>query len=151
MTEEPALPPAGEPGSPSFQAPTPSDPSEMSVIEHLDELRWRLIKAGGAVAVGSVGVFCVNNQVIHLLERPLDPSYGILHVASAGPVQLIFTSPAEYFLAVVKVALLGGLYLALPVVLYQGLAFVAPGLTPGERRWAIPAVIGAALRLGAGE
>jgi sec-independent protein translocase protein TatC len=119
--------------------------AEMSIIDHLEELRWRIFKSVGAVAVTSSVVFCVNGQVIHILERPLDASKNLLHVATVAPVQLIFTSPAEYFIAVVKVALMGGLYLALPVLLYQVLAFVAPGLTPGERRWAIPTVIGSFL------
>lgn len=123
-----------------------SDPfagPEMTVIEHLEELRWRIIKSVGSVAGGTVLAFFISGQIVHVLERPLDPTQNLLHTTSTQQVQLIFTSPAEYFLAVCKIALLGGLYLALPVILYQALAFVAPGLTPKERRWAIPTVMGA--------
>jgi sec-independent protein translocase protein TatC len=116
---------------------------EMSVFEHLEELRWRIIKSLAAVTVASAGVFVFNNPVIHALERPLHPEYNVLGGGTGAPVKLIFTSPGEYFMAVIKVALLGGLYLALPVILYQILAFVSPGLLPSERRWAVPIVIGA--------
>jgi sec-independent protein translocase protein TatC len=117
----------------------------MSVIEHLEELRWRIIKSLGALTLGTVGVFAVNNPIIHILERPLDASKNLFQAGTAAPVQLIFTSPAEYFVAVCKVSILGGLYLALPVILYQALAFVTPGLTPKERRWAVPTVVGSFL------
>ncbi|MDB5096364.1 MAG: preprotein translocase subunit TatC [Cyanobacteria bacterium RYN_339] len=114
----------------------------MSVIEHLEELRWRIIKSLSALTVGTIGVFAVNQPIIHILERPLDATKNLFQAGTAAPVQLIFTSPAEYFVAVCKVAILGGLYLSLPVILYQALAFVTPGLNAKERRWAVPTVIG---------
>lgn len=119
------------------------DPSEMNVLDHLEELRWRIIKSLAALIVGAMVVFAFNAQLIHLLERPLQPGSLPFGSGLANPVQLIFTSPGEYFMAVMKVALLGGVYLGLPVILYQLLAFIAPGLTPQERRWAIPTVTAA--------
>jgi sec-independent protein translocase protein TatC len=129
--------------TPSVTQPDAHDSSEMSVLDHLEELRWRIIKSVAALAVGAVVVFLFNAQLIHLLERPLQPGSLPFGGGLTTPVQLIFTSPGEYFMAVMKVALLGGLYLALPVILYQVLAFVAPGLTSQERRWAIPIVVSA--------
>ena len=68
----------------------------------------------------------------------------MLGKGTGAVVKLIFTSPAEYFMAVIKVSLLGGIYLALPVILYQLLGLCEPGgLLPHERRWAIPIVVGA--------
>ena len=150
MTEPIASSPPPEPTPPSAAhgggvLRSAFDGPEMTVIEHLEELRWRIIKSVAAVAVASAGVFAVNGPIIHLLERPLDPTRNLLNRAAGAPVELIFTSPAEYFVAVCKIALMGGLYLALPILLYQLLAFVAPGLTVQERRWAIPTVIGAFL------
>lgn len=116
---------------------------EMSVFEHLEELRWRIVKSFSAVLVAAIGVFAFNNPIIQFLERPLKPGATPFSSPNSPEVVLIFTSPGEYFMAVVKVALLGGLYLALPVLLYQILAFVGPGLHPHERRWAIPTIVGA--------
>lgn len=115
----------------------------MSVIEHLEELRWRIVKAFSAVVVAAIGVFTFNNPIIQFLERPLKPGAMPFSSTNSPEVVLIFTSPGEYFMAVVKVALLGGLYLALPVILYQVLAFIGPGLHPHERKWAMPTIVGA--------
>ena len=114
----------------------------MTVVDHLEEMRWRIFKALASVATAATGVFVFNGPVIRVLEAPLHAPVGPFGGA-APQVQLIFTSPGEYFMAAVKVSLLGGLYLALPIVLYQLLAFIGPGLLPTERRWAIPTVAGA--------
>lgn len=114
----------------------------MSVVDHLEEMRWRIFKALASVATAATGVFVFNGPVIRILEAPLHARVGPF--GGVPPqVQLIFTSPGEYFMAAVKVSLLGGLYLALPIVLYQLLAFIGPGLLPTERRWAVPTVLGA--------
>ena len=130
--------PAAPPETPPAGAAEP----EMTVMEHLEELRWRIVKAVLAVAVAAVVVFIFNGPIIAFLERPLHPEANLFQAGPASEVQLIFTSPTEYFMAVVKVALLGGLYLALPVILYQIMAFISPGLLPQERKWAIPTVVG---------
>lgn len=108
-------------------------PDEMTFIEHLEELRWRIIKALLALVVGFVVSFVFNRQLLTWLSVP------------AGHVRFIFTSPAEYFMASLKVALFAGLYLSLPVILYQAIAFLAPGLTPTERRWVVPISLGSFL------
>jgi len=105
-------------------------PDEMSFVEHLEELRWRIIKSLVAVAAGFGVAFCFNRQLLTWLSHP------------AGKVHFIYTAPGEYFMSSLKVAFFAGLYLALPVVLYQAIAFVAPGLHPHERRWVVPIAIG---------
>lgn len=145
--------PAVPEGQAPLQVPVPSEPAdagsaragagpEMSVLEHLEELRWRIVKSLGALVLTSTLVFIFNNPIIHVLERPLNPALNVLGAGKSQVVKLIFTSPGEYFMAVIKIALLGGLYLALPVILYQVLRFISPGLLPNERRWALPIVIG---------
>jgi sec-independent protein translocase protein TatC len=114
----------------------------MSVVEHFEELRWRLFKAIGAVFVAAIAVFVYHAPIVRFLEGPLPHPTGPLGLPPLDVV-LIFTGPGEYFMAVVKLALLGGVYLALPVLLYQLLAFVGPGLLPHERRLAFPTVVGA--------
>lgn len=121
----------------------------MTVLEHMEELRWRLFKSIAAVLVAAIAVFAYHAPIIRFLEGPLHRSTGPLGLPPLEVV-LIFTGPGEYFMAVVKLALLGGLYLALPVLLYQLLAFVGPGLLPHERRLAIPTVLGAFVLFTAG-
>lgn len=102
----------------------------MSLLEHLEELRWRLIKSLAALAVGFAVCFAFNGPLITWLEYP------------AHGTKFVFTAPAEYFMASLKVAFFAGLYLALPVILYQVIAFVAPGLQTRERAWVIPITFG---------
>ncbi|MFN3431530.1 MAG: twin-arginine translocase subunit TatC [Candidatus Sericytochromatia bacterium] len=135
--------PLAVPGGPDH-APAGGGP-EMSVLEHLEELRWRIVKAVAAVFVAGLVVFAFNNPIILMLERPLNPAFNVFGPGTTQTIELIFTAPGEYFFAVIKVALLGGLYLALPVILFQLLAFISPGLLPNERKWALPIVIGSFL------
>ncbi|MNL04099.1 Sec-independent protein translocase protein TatC [compost metagenome] len=106
---------------------------EMTFVEHLEELRWRIVKSLLALAVGFGLAFAYSKVLMAWLSVP------------AGDVDFIFTAPGEYFMASLKVAFFAGLYLALPVILYQLVAFVAPGLTPTERRWVLPVVAGSFL------
>jgi sec-independent protein translocase protein TatC len=133
------LPPADPPLAPTELA---AGGPEMTVVDHLEEMRWRILKSLAAIAIAALAVFYFNKPIIVFLEAPLHMSVGPF--AGAPPsVELIYTGPGEYFMSAVKVSLLGGLYLALPVVLYQLIAFVGPGLLPTERRWAVPTVLGA--------
>ena len=97
------------------------DEKVMSLTEHLTELRRRLILGILAVAAGSIVGWLVTPRVIDILRAPIN-----------GP--LYFTNPGAAFFIQVKIALLVGVTLAAPFILYQLWAFVAPGLTPHERR-----------------
>ncbi len=120
------------------QTPPDRVTGEMTFVEHLEELRWRIVKSLVALIVGFGACFAVHRQLMTWLSVP------------AGGVDFIFTAPGEYFMASLKVAFYGGLYLALPVILYQILAFLAPGLTPNERNWVIPISIGSFVLFTAG-
>ena len=106
----------------------------MSFLDHLEELRWRILYSLLAVVVGTVvGWFLVGHiDVIGLLKRPIAP------YLPAG--RLVFTSPTEPLLLTLKIAFTVGLVLASPVVIYQAWAFLAPALYDREKRVLLPAL-----------
>lgn len=112
-----------------------------SILDHLEELRWRLVKAFVAVLGGSVVGFAFNASLRSLLEGPF--------YAAAPDNTLQTLTVAEEWGVLMKIGLFGGLFLASPVVLYQVWAFVTPALTLRERKWALP-IVGALVTLFAG-
>lgn len=96
--------------------------SSMSILEHLRELRGRLLKAAIALIVAALLTSVFAGDIIKFLIKP----YG-RQLQTLGPTENVIT----YF----RVALLSGAALAMPVIVYQILAFVMPGLTGVERRW----------------
>ena len=103
----------------------------MTLMEHLTELRSRLIKTAAAVAVGTVAAFFLRHQMLALLQN----SY-----TDVAGRDLVVTGPTDQFSIAMRMALFGGVVLASPVVLYQLWAFINPGLTARERKWAFPVV-----------
>ena len=97
---------------------------EASLVEHLEELRGRIMLALGAVAVGTAVAFAFHGAILDLLARPLPP--GHRHVAAFGV--------AEPFTVSVTVSLYAGVLLALPVILWQLWSFLAPALDPAAER-----------------
>src|SRR6266498_2987893 len=116
---------------------------EMPFLDHLEELRWRILWSLLAILVGTiVGWWLLDKiDIIEVLKRPIAPYL-------PGGL-LVFTSPAEPFMLTLKVAFaLGGL-LASPVVIYQIWAFLAPALYEREKRLIVPALgVGVVLFLG---
>lgn len=108
----------------------------MTVVEHLAELRSRLIKAVLAVAAGGVVAFILYPQILDLLTGPFC-DYQAEH-GEGGNCQLVITGPLDGLAVRMKIAGYGGLILALPVILWQLWRFVTPGLYPKEKRLAIP-------------
>lgn len=106
---------------------TPQDDTAMSLVDHLGELRTRLFRSILAVAVGAVLGFAVSDQAISVLRGA---------IPSESP--LFFTGLGDAFVIKVKIAIVIGIVLAMPVLLYQVWSFVSPGLTPAERRSARP-------------
>ena len=97
------------------------DEKRMSFLEHLEELRWRILKSLAAVVVASIIAYLFSEQLQALLTKPVPPD-----------VQMIFTTPAGAFLVRIKIALIFGLAGSLPVVFYQAWQFVFPGLLESE-------------------
>ncbi len=114
--------------TPPVPVAPPEDPAAMSWLEHLIELRNRLVKASLALAVGLVvGFILVRYDQYRFIEfiknEQTPPGTGLQAVA-----------PAEVFTNAIKVALGIGISLAMPVIIYQLLAFIVPGLTTRERK-----------------
>lgn len=111
----------------------------MTLVQHLDELRRRLIISAIAVAVGSVAGFVFYRPILDFLQEPYREA--VESLPNTITEDLIVTTPTEPFLAFLKIGLFTGLMLALPVILYQVWRFITPGLTVRERRLAIPFVL----------
>ncbi|HVH69107.1 MAG TPA: twin-arginine translocase subunit TatC [Gemmatimonadales bacterium] len=115
-------------------ADTKNNRAEMPFLDHLEELRWRILKSLVAVLVGSLAGWLIVEyaDVIGLLMRPIIP------LLPDG--KLKFTSPTEPFLITLKFAFVLGLVIASPVVIYQIWAFLAPALYEREKRMIVPAL-----------
>jgi len=122
---------------------------KMSFVSHLEELRRRIIICLAAIGVGFLVTFNYSETVLRFLKRPLTTdliffrTYPFLRsVPRPGPpIDLIFLAPAEAFWMHMKIAFFAGLMLVLPIILYQIWRFIAPGLLPQEKRYALPFVV----------
>jgi sec-independent protein translocase protein TatC len=131
------------PPAPSPQPDLKLDGKILTILEHLQELRYRLMVCAGALIFGvSVSFYPLSQMFIRFLERPAKDR--------VENFELVFTEPLEFWTSYFKVSLLLGLAIAMPVIVYQLLAFVGPGLTKSERRWLYPIVLGASLSFIAG-
>ena len=111
---------------------------EQSLLQHLGELRRRVFICVVAVLVGSAVSFAFFEQLIDILVKPAED----LNLGTGG--QLIYTEVTELLTTAIKVSFVSGLILASPVLVYQGVMFVAPGLTGREKRYLfgfMPAVV----------
>jgi len=114
------------------------DEAEMSLFDHLEELRMRIFYSLIAVGVGMVGCFLVVKPLVQILQVP------------AKGVKFLQLAPGEFFFVSLKVAGYSGLLLASPFILYQIIQFVLPGLTRRERRLLGPVVLGSSVLFFAG-
>jgi sec-independent protein translocase protein TatC len=108
--------------------------AKMSFLEHLDELRKRIVRSLVAIGVGVVGGFAVLG---HIVDFILAPSRQLLPPGS----RMIYTQPGEAFSLYLHVALIVGIVVAAPYVMYQVWLFVAPGLYANEKKFAVPFVL----------
>jgi sec-independent protein translocase protein TatC len=113
---------------------------EATLVEHLDELRTRIFVSLGALIAGFVVCFVFHGRILDWLNGPLPPDH-------RKPITL---SPAEPFLTSIKVSLLAGLALALPVILWQFWSFLAPAVEPHAERTVLVFVVMATALLVAG-
>ena len=108
--------------------------SKMSFLEHLEELRTRIINSCIGIAVGVLVGFAFIERVVNFI---LAPTRKLLPPGS----KLIYTQPGEAFSLYVQIALIAGVVLATPFIMYQVWLFIAPGLYSNEKRLAIPFVL----------
>jgi sec-independent protein translocase protein TatC len=120
----------------------------MTVMEHLGELRTRLIVSAVAFSVAAIGVFVVYEPILEALRQPLCSLDADL--LGEGGCTLQTFKPTEGLLVRLKIASMGGMILASPIWLYQIWAFVTPGLTMREKRYAGPFIFSAIFLFGAG-
>jgi len=120
----------------------------MTFWEHLEELRSRLIRALLAFLVGAVVCWIYRVKLLDWLTRPFVEAWKQGHISNE--VALHFPAPHALFVAYIKIAFVGGIVLALPIILYQLWAFVAPGLYSREKKLAIPFVASSCLLFAGG-
>jgi sec-independent protein translocase protein TatC len=125
--------------------PVPRDPDDeelqddgaggkMSFLEHLDELRKRLIASVYALVIGCIVGFVFVGRIQQWIMLPL---YQLM----PSGTKFMYTAPTEGFMLMMKIGALAGLFVALPFIILQLWLFIAPGLYANEKRFAIPFVL----------
>jgi sec-independent protein translocase protein TatC len=107
---------------------------KMSFLEHLDELRRRIIYALMGLFAGFLISFFFIGEIFDFIMRPMQ------QMLPAGQT-LVYTDPAEAFMLYIKIALICGLMIGSPLIFLQVWLFIAPGLYAHEKKWAIPFVL----------
>ncbi|XP_020239302.1 sec-independent protein translocase protein TATC, chloroplastic isoform X2 [Cajanus cajan] len=116
------------------------DDKEMSIFDHLEELRQRIFVSVLAVGASILGCFAFSKELIMVLEAPV----------KLQGVRFLQLAPGEFFFTTLKVSGYCGLLLGSPIILYEIIAFVLPGLTKAERRFLGPIVLGSSVLFYAG-
>ncbi len=113
------------------------DNSSAPLIEHLAELRTRLIWSLLAFVIGMMLCFTVAESLLNFLAQPIADA---LRARGENP-QLIFTAPQEKFFVMIRISVIGGIAVSFPVIAYQLWRFIAPGLYKSEKNAFLPFVI----------
>ena len=108
----------------------------MPLTAHLEELRWRIVRALLAVGVAFACSYWFAEPLFALLTRPLEVARADL--PNAHTLEVIGTGVTEAFFTKLKVSFIAAVFIASPVIFYQAWRFVAPGLYESEKRLAIP-------------
>src|SRR5687768_14061955 len=113
-----------------------SPAAEMPFLDHLEELRQRLLRAGAAFIAGVIVAFAIvtNFDIIGFLQRPIRPYL-------AGKT-LVYTHPGDVFGILIDMSIVLGAIIASPVIAYQLWLFIAPAMLPHEKRMVIPVLAG---------
>ncbi|HVD03489.1 MAG TPA: twin-arginine translocase subunit TatC [Candidatus Dormibacteraeota bacterium] len=133
----------GWPGAARRQPESPplgAQDRELTLIEHLEDLRRAIIMSLIAWAMTTTVAFVFNQNLIAILERPLHQA--LVHTHSPFGQRVVVTSPIQGLAIPFEVAAVAGIVLALPVIVWQLWSFVAPGLRATERRLVFPFVFG---------
>jgi sec-independent protein translocase protein TatC len=118
---------------------TPENDGRMTVVEHLSELRRRIIISVIAVSIAAIVCFIFSESIIRFFVNYYrDATHGQKNA-------LIFLGPLDAFLTRIKIATYGGIVLALPVWLFELWRFITPGLNPNEKRYAVPFIVSSIL------
>ncbi len=128
------IPPPLEPEPLEPIEEVPAEGLRMPIIEHLRELRVRLIRAAIALTIGFIAAYFFSDQLFAALTLPI-------RQVSHDKLLLIGTGVGEAFFTKIKVSLVAGLFLASPAVFYEVWKFIAPGLYHSERKMAFPFIV----------
>jgi sec-independent protein translocase protein TatC len=109
----------------------------MSFLEHLEELRARLLHSIYSLVVGSVICFYFHERIYNYLAKPLTDTLR----AQGLPDKLVYTNPVDAFNLYIKISIMGGLFVASPFVLWQLWMFISPGLYRNEKKYIWPFVL----------
>ncbi|HLJ33538.1 MAG TPA: twin-arginine translocase subunit TatC [Ktedonobacteraceae bacterium] len=115
-----------------------NDPSAMTLVDHLEELRWRIFKSIIAIAVASIIAFVFREQIIQILTYPLPAAQADV---LGKDHKLIVTGLMEGFTVYLMISVAVGFIISLPVILYQLWAFIAPALYEKEKKYAVPFIL----------
>ncbi len=145
-----------------MDAPEPVIQQKMPFLEHLSELRWRILWCLASIVVGFIVAWTFHTEIFNWLMVPYEdavrslpdplhtailstiPESGVAFEPQHVPI-LTYKSLIEPFFVYLKTALLAGLFLAIPVIFWQLWLFISPGLYKKERRLAAPFIIGSTL------
>lgn len=128
--------------NPPSKSPTPGPEDEssgrqMSFLEHLEELRVRLLRSIYSVIVSTGICFYFRDAIYAYLARPLTNALHALNL----PEKLVYTNPVDPFNLYIKLSIMAGIFLASPFVLWQLWLFISPGLYRHEKRYVWPFVL----------
>src|SRR3984885_14779853 len=109
----------------------------MGFLDHLEELRKRIVHSAIAVAVGTGVCWGYREKIYAVMQKPIMDALRSHHLAE----KLVYLNPVEPFNLYLKIAMLAGLFLASPFVLYQVWMFISPGLYRNEKRYVLPFMV----------
>src|SRR5829696_3428418 len=129
--------PSATPGDDEDPEPFDDPGSKMSFLEHLDELRKRLIYVVYSLIAGCVIAYIFIGKIFDFIMKPMQ---AMLPHDAAGSGKLMYTAGSEPFMLFIKIGFLAGIFIASPLILWQVWKFIAPGLYTHEKKFAIPFV-----------
>lgn len=106
---------------------------EMPFLDHLEELRWRLIKSIVTIVVVSIAAYAFSEIILNVLTRPYNEA--IAYLGKPKTQKLIFLTPTGGFMIRIKLSVFMGFLVALPVIFYQFWQFIMPGLLQKEKKY----------------
>ena len=121
----------------------PAEDGSMTLWEHLEELRSRIVRMAIAFLIGAGICWFYKEQILAWITRPFLEAWK--HGGHKDAAALHFGSPTALFISYIRLAALSGLIFALPIILWQIWAFIAPGLYAREKKFAIPFVASSVL------
>jgi sec-independent protein translocase protein TatC len=123
----------------SQEPETPETDVKMTIWEHLDELRKRLIRAAIALFAATILCWTMREKIFAWLAHPYEKAWTARHFPGAPEFQTL--GPADVFVGYLQLSLVGGVVIAIPVIFYQLWSFIAPGLYAREKRLIFPFVL----------